>query len=493
MLDGYQSHAGSEVDAAPPHDLSRLALAAGRGVHADEAVAEIARRLSRRGLFALVGGTAAGRRRLLHRWLATLTPDERVLGWSFLGTDETRARRFAAACARHVGLPAPPLELDVDGFAAVAAAIVERDGVVVLDGPERCAAHDRPVLDAFTRVFASSDRGRCVLATPERRDKATTSIALGTLPRVEALRHALAVGIYPAQPDDLGIDVTVEAAMIAALEAAVQKGGSAAYGEVRATLGAAARWLQAPDDPSLDSELFGAAGRARSEGRVGAALVAEAAARDSHELAARAIETAIADAGRPPVIRALRRELLGDFAEEVWFVRTREPARRVQPGLVSPLSSPSRAQLRVEVVPDVSPYISIVRAAPGQMSRFLERWRTGDAALEELIEWIAEDAPAERPDDPNKGCFGALPERNGLRVTARVTASELSAIVELDGGGRATLHIPGRAPIVSERGHWTELIDRPVTLGIETDDGTRLELDLALLPRLPPGFVPRRR
>jgi hypothetical protein len=405
------------------HDASRLAPALGRGVFADDAVHEIARRLTGRGLFALVGGTAAARRRLLHGWLATVTADERVLAWSFLGTGETRARHFATACARHFEVPAPATP-EVEDFAAIAAAIVARDGTVVLDGPERVADHDRPALDAFTRAFAMSPRGRCVLATPERRDKATTLIPIGSLPRREVLRHALAVGLYPAQPDDLGIDVTVNSAMNAALEAAVQREGSRGYSDVRAALGAAARWLQAPDDPSLDSELFGAADASRRHARDRshafeiAAIVAEAAARRSHQLASKAIEEAIALAGDPSVMRALRRELLGDFVEEVWYLRSREPARRVQPGLVSLLSSPSRAQLRVEVVPEIGPFISIVRAAPGEMRRVLDRWRAGDAALEALIEWLAEDAPAERPDDPHKGRFGALPERNRPPVSA---------------------------------------------------------------------------
>jgi hypothetical protein len=150
------------------------------------------------------------------------------------------------------------------------------------------------------------------------------------------------------------------------------------------------------------------------------------------------------------------------------------------------------------------------RASPSVYRQLCTQWRTG--ALNELagaqIRWLAELNPFPIQDDPQKGHWGGLPERNGRIVTAtvsRVAASdwydvrvEVMALPEapaLRGPVRAHLHDSFvesvvELPLHKRRAQLDIVAWGSFTIGIECDRGeTHLELDLANTCGVDPEFI----
>lgn len=134
------------------------------------------------------------------------------------------------------------------------------------------------------------------------------------------------------------------------------------------------------------------------------------------------------------------------------------------------------------------------------LDALLRRRRAGLSELAGLpIVWLAEEQREPDEMDPQRGRFGSLPERNGRRLTARIqrdgkrylvalTVSAVGNAPALTGAVVFHLHPTfkqalyrvsvesGRAPLELDVWGW-------FTVGVECDDGTRLEIDLGDLPR----------
>ena len=115
------------------------------------------------------------------------------------------------------------------------------------------------------------------------------------------------------------------------------------------------------------------------------------------------------------------------------------------------------------------------------------------------VEWVAEEQREPDEMDPQRGRFGSLPERNGLRLAALVTRDgqryEVALTVSSIGtapslSGIVTFHLHPSFKelthrVVAESGRASLTLDvwGWFTVGAECEDGTRLELDLGDLPR----------
>jgi hypothetical protein len=113
------------------------------------------------------------------------------------------------------------------------------------------------------------------------------------------------------------------------------------------------------------------------------------------------------------------------------------------------------------------------------------------------------------PDDPQKGRFGGEPSANGLTLRAEVEEDRtdpgwfhIALTVEAGPGrvydGNVVFHLHPTFPRSSQtmrmrggRARLERWAYGAFTVGVEADDGTRLELDLAELPDAPPLFRSR--
>jgi hypothetical protein len=141
------------------------------------------------------------------------------------------------------------------------------------------------------------------------------------------------------------------------------------------------------------------------------------------------------------------------------------------------------------------------RTTRSALDTLLRRRRTG--RLTELaglpIVWLAEEQREPDDMDPQRGRFGSLPERNGRRLTAHIqrdgkrylvalTVSSIGSVSALTGMVVFHLHptfkqARYRVPVESGRATLELDVWGWFTVGVECDDGTRLELDLGDVPR----------
>lgn len=115
---------------------------------------------------------------------------------------------------------------------------------------------------------------------------------------------------------------------------------------------------------------------------------------------------------------------------------------------------------------------------------------------------------SKNPDDPNKGAFGGRNAIGGVSLTAEVSETEekdwysVHLVVKASRGTRlgkqVTFHLhptfpqsPVKVPVAGGEAVWEGYAYGAFTVGVETERGTRLELDLAELPSAPQRFRER--
>jgi hypothetical protein len=168
----------------------------------------------------------------------------------------------------------------------------------------------------------------------------------------------------------------------------------------------------------------------------------------------------------------------------------------------------------IDVSQQASRYDGLYSLENGRVD--MRRYIDTPQSLDEMGSWRSAEPPpppAERssapkdPNDPNKGCFGGTPSANGkvLRATVRSTHGDDDWFdVRLEVAAEpGQLPLKGTVKFHLHPTFTTSEISREAvggvarlkltawgafTVGAETSDGTRLELDLAELPSAPMAF-----
>ncbi|MEZ4309290.1 MAG: hypothetical protein R3F14_14735, partial [Polyangiaceae bacterium] len=452
-------------------DLKDLWSAPGTGLFGDAAVEHLRRRVSSlegSGVVWLVGHPLAARSRLLRRWAETLPQDGRgVVGCSIvLGEPEATGKLARTAARMFGGARNTPFGEDL------ALQICARQGIVILDGVDNIQPSRVPAIRDFLRVFRAHQGSLCLVGSsawlPDLHEKGTSPVilSLGRFPRDGYLvrsifgaapqdREAIVLALSPLL-QTWGADVTLLAAS-SALETVLRWARpDEPWTPLYEALQATRAWLDCPCDEhafrasDAATEIDLAVLRARGDGRT---LTASAhlarATSEAHEALTERPDISssiLADVLSPALLAdvlavcpsmnelrevwaGIRRALLGEPPEAP--PGTGHPVRfSMRIGLDRPFDSGAIESFLRTMTGD--PGLSLLHATElltftsdtghEAFQRIARAYRAGGLThlFESRILWLAERSPPPDRDDPQKGRWGDLPERDGLLLSARV-------------------------------------------------------------------------
>jgi hypothetical protein len=503
----------------------------------------------------LAGGIDGASRLSVARRLYRSYPADLAIAWSFHGPSDDVALRQVAGELLSVPAGAE--------LADLARATADADASVLLDRFDRIAASREQALrdlQDFVDLFASTSRGRYIVTwggslphLPPRRG--LECVALPSLPvEVQFREHLLTahesptIGKWLSELVPWGPIAAVAAVVRVVAETLPRTVPEAHQAILADYLTALRAWLDEPDGARAAAVTAAAADLPQDLERPPLLLrsVGEFLGRMMHHVEAY-LRRRGADAGRPrstssrhddldmlepirrgmvaiaPLLSRLAPQTLQAIVRRAYLgtAYLRDDATELVFAFDSPVASRAKElerALRTLTSGDVDLASSpgdkdklTFRASPSVYRQLGKQWRSG--SLTELagarIRWIAELNPFPTQDDPQKGHWGGLPERNGRLATATVTRInetgdwyDVRVEVEAQPGAPAL-----RGPV---RAHLHEsfvepILDVPVrkgravldlvawgsfTIGIECDRGaTHLEVDLASVPNVDPEFI----